>query len=348
METGFVRKMLILLGVFLAVWLGLKYLLPVVFPFLLGGVLALAAEPGVRFGVQRLHLPRAVATGLGVSLTLILLVGIVSLLGALAVKELGVLAGALPDVQQTVQQGMTLLQDNLVNLAQGMPDGVRTVVTGGVLELFDSSSVLLEQAGKRLPGVVTSVLGWLPNGALSLGTGVLSGFMISARLPRLRQRISCRIPDKWKNRYLPMLGNVRRSLWEWLKAQGKLMAVTYGVVALGLTVVGVRYGLFWAVLVAVVDAVPILGTGTVLIPWAVVELLRGGVLRGIGLLITYAAALLLRTVLEPRLVGRHLGLDPLLTLLFLYVGYRFWGILGMILAPMLAAAANSITENPKG
>ena len=125
------------------------------------------------------------------------------------------------------------------------------------------------------------------------------------------------------------------------------MGVTYGVVALGLTVVGIRYGFFWAILIALVDAVPILGTGTVLVPWAVVELLQGQTLRGIGLAATYVAALVIHTVLEPRLVGRHLGLDPLLTLAFLYVGYRLWGILGMIFAPMLAAAVKGMADLPK-
>ena len=97
-----------------------------------------------------------------------------------------------------------------------------------------------------------------------------------------------------------------------------------------------------ALLVALVDAVPVLGTGTVLVPWGAVLMLQGQTLKGLGLLGIWVAAVLTRTVLEPRLVGKHLGLDPLLTLLFLYVGYRFWGILGMIFAPMLAAAGKSI------
>ena len=95
---------------------------------------------------------------------------------------------------------------------------------------------------------------------------------------------------------------------------------------------------------ALVDAIPILGTGTVLLPWALVSLLQHQHLRSVGLLLTYAAAFLTRTILEPRLVGRHLGLDPLVTLIFLYLGYRFWGILGMLLAPMLAAALTAATK----
>ena len=344
MDSGRLGKGIALLAAFLGAWLGVKYLLPVMLPFLLGALLALAAEPVVRLGVRWLKLPRGVATGVGVSLTLIFLAGLLSLLGALAVKELGVLAKSLPEAERTLQQGMVTVQDKLISLAQRLPDGARTVMTENVLNLFGNGSALLQRAADRVPGAVGSLLGWLPDGALGLGTGVLAGFMISVRLPKLRQGIAGRLPARWKETYLPALRRMKDSVWQWLKAQGKLMAVTYGIVALGLTVIGVRYGFFWAALVALVDAVPVLGTGTVLIPWAVVRLLQGKMLQGIGLLATYAAAMLTRTVLEPRLVGRHLGLDPLLTLVFLYVGYRFWGIFGMILAPLLAAAVKGMTE----
>ncbi|MBQ6840401.1 MAG: sporulation integral membrane protein YtvI [Oscillospiraceae bacterium] len=342
MDAERLRKGMVLLGTLLAIWLGAKYLLPVLLPFLLGAVLAMAAEPVVRLGVRHLKLPRAVASGAGVSLTLILLVGLLSLLGALAVREIGLLARSLPQMEQTVEQGLVLVQDKLIGFAQNLPEGIRTVMTQNTLELLGNGTVLLQQVTERVPGAVGSLLSWLPDGALGVGTGVLAGFMISVRLPKLRQRIAGRIPEKWRQ----TSQRVRSSVWQWLKAQGKLMGVTYAIVALGLTVLGVRYGFFWAVLVALVDAVPILGTGTVLIPWAVVELLQGEMLRGIGLVGVYAGAMLTRTVLEPRLVGKHLGLDPLLTLIFLYVGYRFWGIFGMILSPLLAAAAKGLTENP--
>lgn len=338
------RKIVILGAAFAGLLLGARYVLPVALPFLLGALVALAAEPAVRFGTGRLGLPRSLAAGIGVTLTLILLTGAVSLLGALAVKELGQLAGGLPDVTRTASQGLTLLQDFLIRLAGRLPENLGNVVTGTVLELFGSGSALLAQLSRRLPQMLGSVLGWLPDGALGLGTGVLAGFMISARLPRLRQVIRERLPQIWYEKYAPLLGRVRRTLGAWLKAQGKLILVTYAIVVVGFLLLGVRNGLFWAVLVALVDAVPVLGTGTVLVPWALVELLQGQTLRGVGLLAVYGVALVSRTVLEPRLVGRHLGLDPLLTLVFLYVGYRFWGILGMIFAPMIAAAAKGIAE----
>ncbi len=337
-----VRKGIVVAAVAAAVWLGVKYLLPVLLPFVLGLGIALAAEPAVGFGVKRLHLKRGLAAGVGVSLTLVLLAGVLWLAGALAVRELTQLAGALPDLEQTAQQGMLVLEDWMVGMAQRLPDGVRATATGTVLELFDGGTVLMKQVSERVPGLVGGVLSRVPDGALGLGTGLLSGFMLSARLPRLRQWAAFRLPPAWREKTLPALRRVGRAVLRWLRAQATLAAVIYAVLAIGLTVLRVRYGFLLALPIALVDAIPVFGTGLVLLPWAAVSLLQGEVFRGVGLALLYAAALLTRTVLEPRVVGRQLGLDPLVTLLFLYAGYRFWGIGGMLLAPMLASAASAL------
>ena len=92
-----------------------------------------------------------------------------------------------------------------------------------------------------------------------------------------------------------------------------------------------------AFLTTLVDALPVLGTGMVLIPWALICFLGGNSIRGLGLLGLYATAALVRSVLEPKLVGSHLGLDPLVTLIAMYCGLRLWGLAGMLLLPMLAA-----------
>ena len=134
----------------------------------------------------------------------------------------------------------------------------------------------------------------------------------------------------------------------WLKAQGKLALVTCGVLAAGFLLLRIPYGVLWAVPVALVDAVPMLGTGVVLIPWALVVFLQGKTMLGIGLLLLCAVSMILRRVLEPKMVGEQLGLDPLLTLVFLYAGYRFWGFTGMILAPLLAAAVKTLSLSGGG
>ena len=334
------KKLPVIAGVFVALYLSVRYLLPVMLPFLLGAVLALAAEPLVRPMTKRL--PRVAAAGLGVTATLVGLGALLSLLGAVAVRELGRLAGTFPQLVDTAQQGALVLEDWLIGLADNAPEKMRPALQKTVLELFDDSSVLLQQATRQLPGAVTAALGHVGNGVLGVGTGLLSAFLISARLPLLKQKAQNCVPATWKEKYLPVIKRVKNAIAGWLKAQLKLSAVTWGIVTLGFVLLQIPYGPLWALLVAVVDAVPILGTGTVLVPWSLVCFLQGENLRAIGLLCIYGVAAITRTVLEPKLMGKQLGLDPLATLIALYVGYRVWGIAGLLFTPILASAAKSL------
>ena len=346
MEQLTIRRAGLLVGGFLGVWLFFRYLLPFFLPFLVGLLLALAAEPAVRL-FRRLKLPRWAATGVGVSLTLVLLITLVGILGAALVKELGILAGRLPDLQSTTQQAADRVRTFLENAASRAPQGVQPLLDRSVDRLFSSGSAFLEQTTIRLPGAISAFLSRVPDGALGAGTGILSGFMLSSRLPRLKAALQARIPEKIRLQLFPMLRQSKNALLGWLKAQCKLAGITYGIVTVGFLILGIPFAPLWALLVALVDAVPLLGTGTVLLPWALVCLLQHQHLRSIGLLCIYGCAFLSRTALEPRLVGRHLGIDPLITLLFLYVGYRFWGIFGMLLAPMLVAAITAAAQEWK-
>lgn len=341
MSESLQKKLLLLPLAFAVGWLAVRYLLPVLLPFLLGAALAVAADPLVTLSQRRLRLPRAAAAGLGVTVTLALLLALLWLAGAAAVKQLARLASTVPDLEGTASQGMQLLRDWLVGITERTPDAVRPTLTRSVLNFFDDGTALMEQVTRRIPAAVSSALVWVPDGALGLGTGILSAFMLSARLPRL-QTLKDREPFlTFRRKYLPTLKRVRVSLWAWFRAQLKLMLVCYVIVSAGFLILGIPRAFLLSGLVALVDAVPMLGTGAVLLPWALVCFLQQKQLRAIGLLCVYAAAMLTRTVLEPRLVGRQLGLDPLLTLAALYMGYRFWGLAGMLTAPVLVSAVKT-------
>lgn len=335
-HKGFFALILLILA-----WLTGKFLLPFGFPFLLGLVLALAAEPVVRLGTNRLNLRRGAAAGIGVTLTICFLLGVVVFLGGLLVREAGNLVQKLPAM---AKESAGLLEDTLVSLSVKAPEPVGPVLTNSIHRFFQDSSALTDQAVQKMPGVVSGLLGKVPGKAMSLGTGVLSGYFISARLPKLKAWAKNNLPIAWEEKVFPTLRHLKSSLEKWLMAQGKLMAITYGIVSLGLLLLGIPYAFAWAILVAAVDAIPLLGTGTVLIPWALTKLLQGDPLIAAGLVLLYLLAMITRTVLEPRLFGRHLGLDPLVMLVFLYFGYRLWGFLGIVISPLLAATTKALTE----
>ena len=325
----------------LFVWLTGKFLLPFLFPFLLGAGIALASEPVVRLGADRLKLPRGAAVGLGVSLTLVFLLGLIFFFGALLVRELSTVAKQLP---QMARQSADLLETSLATLSAKAPEPVGPVLTKSIHRLFRDSNLLTDQVVQKAPGVLSGVLGKLPGSAVSIGTGILSGYFISARLPLWKARTTA---GKWQEKWLPALLHLKSTLGKWLVAQGKLMGITYGIVTVGLYLLGIPYAFAWALLVAAVDAIPLLGTGTVLLPWALTKLLQGEPLIALGLTILYLTAMLTRTALEPRLFGRHLGLDPFVMLVFLYFGYRLWGFLGIVISPLLAATTKALTDVPQ-
>lgn len=334
-----VRKLIFVVSTFFLIWLALRYLLPVSLPFLLGGSLALGAEPLVRFLCEKLGLRRGLATGIGVSIAFAMLALVLMLLGALAVKEVKNLSFILPQAQQMIQSGLTSTEGFLLSLSQRMPGSIGAFMTQTVTDLFSGSAALLSKVTDKLLGMATGLLGRIPNGALSFGTGIISSYMISAKLPKLRDGLRRRIPKTWKERYLPALQTVKTSIFAYLLAQLKLAAITFAIVTGGLLILGTRLAPLWGFLIALVDAIPLLGTGTVMVPWALVCFLQDDHVRAIGLLAIYAAAVTTRSVLEPRLIGKQMGLDPLVTLFALYLGFRLWGVMGMLLSPLAAATA---------
>lgn len=337
---GFPRQTLLsMLAVFAAVWLAGKFLLPLVSPFLLGAALALAAEPMVRFLNRRVRIPRTVSTAIGVSMAFCLLALLLLTLCAFALRQLKALAGILPNLEETARTGLALVQTRLLELASHAPQGIRPLLEDNVRTLLADSGTLLGKLTAWLLGLAGSLLSHVPDSALGLGTAILSAFLISAKLPRIHQWLRRRIPGQQLRAMLDSVRRMRGVLGKWLLAQCKLMSLTFCILAAGLTLLRIPGSLLWAVLVSLVDALPILGTGTVLVPWSVVSFLQGDTPRALGILGIYITAALTRSMLEPKLLGKHLGLDPLVTLMSLYIGYRLWGVGGMILAPLLTVAA---------
>lgn len=327
------KKLLSLAAIGIGGLLALRFLLPVGLPFLFGGLAALVAEPLVKRLARRI--PRSAAAGIGVTLTLVLASCLLLLVLAAAVRELGRLAQALPDLGQTAMQGITALQEYLTGLAQSAPPNLQPTLLSIVERLFSGSQGVIDSITRQLPGLAGTVLSAIPGSFLSLGTGIFSAYMFSARLPRIRTWLKSRLGTRLQT-LSGALGKLRRTMAGWLKAQLKLSGVCFLLIGTGLLLLRIPNAIVWALLIALVDAVPILGTGTVLLPWALVSLIQGLQPRALGLLGLYVTTLLCRSALEPRLVGKQLGLDPLVTLLCMYAGYRFFGFWGILLSPLLS------------
>ena len=343
-KSTLVRCGVLVVGIFGA-WFLVRYGLPVLFPFLLGLGVALAAEPMVRLLNGKLKLKRWLASGVGVLAVFLLFLALLVLMTALLVRQAGHLTALVPELTQSVRVGMGSLEGLLLTAASQTPQGVRGVLTGAVTHFFSNGSAMMERLVGMVPGILSRTLGKVTGGVLTMATAVLAAFMISEKLPDLRQFFRRRIPGKWREKYAAALGGLQRTVTGWLMAQLKLTLVILVLLAAAFWLLKIPHGLLWAVVISVVDALPVLGCGVVLVPWSIICLMQSKRLLGVGLLGTYALVWLVRSVLEPRLLGKELGLDPLVTLLAIYVGYRLLGLPGMLLAPLVAVILTQVVSN---
>ena len=337
------KRFLSVIGVFVAVWLSLRYLYPLFLPFLLGLALALAAEPLTNFLQDRFRWRQRPAVFAAVSGIWGLLIGLGATLGAFLVRRAAALAGSMSTLAGQAAQGLTMVRDWAVTLADRAPGALSQPLGRSVRELFENGGGLLDRAADALFGMAGHAAQHIPGSLVTLGTAVLASYLICERLPALRSRLSA--SSAWQRSWRPALHRLGSTGRAWLKAQLKLSGVTFAIVLGGFLLLGVRQKLLMAFLTALVDAVPLLGTGTILLPWTLVSVLGGEPVRAVGLLGVYVTALVTRSALEPKLLGRQLDLDPLAALAALYVGYRIWGFGGMILAPILTVTARELCRS---
>ncbi len=341
MQTG--KRALAFFSLFLTLWLGLRFLLPLFSPFLLGLGLALAAEPMVSFLNRQLRVPRGVSAGIGVSMAFSFLAMALLLVCAFLVRQLRMLAQVLPHLESAVDSGSQLLHSWLLELAAHTPQSLQPLLRENLSTLFSDGAALLDRVLGWVLSLAGNLLSHIPDSALGLGTAIISGFMLSVKLPLLKDWVRQRLTRQRLKALSEALKRMRRAVGGWLLAQCKLMAVTFLLLLGGLLLLRIPYAPLWAAGISLVDVLPVLGTGTVLLPWALICLLQGQGARALGLAGLYLVITLIRSVLEPRFLGRHLGLDPLVALMAMYIGCKLWGIGGMILAPVLTVAAMQLT-----
>ncbi len=329
----------------LAGWAAFRFLLPVALPFVIGLAVAALCDPAVRFFLGRTGLPRWACAGLAVGLFYVVLGGALFLLLRRAGIELVGLCRQVPAILSSLAGPAARLHEALLRLASRAPDGLGTALRSYVERLFSGSAGWVDTLNAKVFSAATDVLTGLPGAALFAVTSVLSSFMASSELPAVRRALTRPIPARHRDKVTAAAERLRRAFGAWCLAQLELMGVTFAIVTAGLFFLGVDYALLFGLLIALIDALPVFGTGTVLLPWSLVMFARGQTKRALGLLALYGAAMLTRTALEPKLVGRQIGLPPLVTLLAIYAGYRTVGLAGMILFPIGALLGKQLWDS---
>lgn len=320
----------------------LRWLVPCFLPLLLALAFSSLLERPVRF-LSR-HLSRRVAAGICTLLSAILLTGALAALLWRLGLEGAALAGRLPALVSGLDGLFSRLRRVAERLSVAVPVSLRALLDQALEQL---SAQALDLAG-RLPAHLAELLvRWasaLPSLALFLFTTTLATFFASAGRPALLAFLGRQIPEAWRPFLTRAAAILRGAFSGWLRAQGLLMLVTFAILSAGLLLLQVDLALLCAALTAVLDALPVLGVGIVLMPWAAISLLRGRFLFALGLLLLYGVLALVRSLLEPRLVGRDAGLPPLAALTAMYAGFVSFGAAGMLLFPLAAVLLKGLHD----
>ena len=297
-----------------------RYLLGWILPFLIAFALAAAIEPAVRYLSEHMRLPRSLASAIMTILILVLFFGLVTVVILRAIFEINRLLDKLPQLLASLPSAYSELEIKIYKYILSLPVSSQEFATDIVKGLLERSAEIPSTLYSKLLAVVSSAAAATPKAILFSVTTALATFFTSSSYRKVKDFILRQIPPKWHEQVLFTKGQLKLTIWQWAKAQLLMLLITFFELMVGFLMLRVDYALLLAAIIAIIDALPVFGTGIVLLPWSVIDLISGNTTRGIALLILYVLTYLVRRIIEPKLIGDKLGLHPLATLLAMYIG----------------------------
>jgi sporulation integral membrane protein YtvI len=345
-------RLMIVVGIIVFSVIALFYLAKYTYPFIIGFAIALFINPVVRIFENKLRLPRGWATIISLILLVVIFIGLITLLIAEIVSGANYLADVVPSHVETIVQ---YIQDFIASqvlplyhqasnlfkdLGADQQDTVMTNIQTAGQKIATTLANFLQNFFQKLPGLIS----WIPNAATVLVFSILATFFISKDWPRLSGYLTKFMPVKAKASTSSIFVDLKKALLGFAKAHLTLISITTIIVLIGLLILRVNYAITIALISGLVDLLPYLGTGVVFIPWIVYTFITGNVSLGIGLSILYVVVVVQRQVMEPKVLSSNIGVDPLATLIALFVGFKFFGFLGLIIGPVSLVIINTLIK----
>lgn len=306
---------------------------PVLFmPVILAVILAVLIEPVVNFFEKRLHFKRSIAVLVSLILVVALFFYIIFLIISIIIREMsGLYLLAVAHSDQIINQVISSLADIKVfyiNLA--LPPQVETAFQNSLEKGLHWLQVFLEGGINWLAKTITL----LPNFFVFLMIATVATYFIIRDRALLRQFILDKLPGTARSKTREIIRQLFKALVGFLKAYSLLISITAIITIVSLKILGNKYALTIGLVVGIMDILPILGPGTIFIPWIIWQFISNHPRMGISLLVVYIIISGVRQFLEPQIVGDNIGLHPLATLISLYAGLQLGGVTGMVLGPI--------------
>lgn len=335
-------KGLMVLSIVLFLYFFLTKIVYYVLPFIIGWLLAWIINPFVNYFESKTKIPRGIIS----AFTLLLFFSTVSLLIFLGISrlvtELNNMSEHLPQYMALVEGAIRDLITKGQNLYFNLPSHYTFIIQENINNLVKNLTNALSFAITRLATYLT----FLPRTLIFLIVVIISAFLISKDMKFIARFFSAQIPKNYASRLKSVETDLLKALGGFIRAQLTIMGITFAITATGLYIIKIPYALTMALIIGLVDALPILGTGAVLIPWAIINfIIVHNYSRGIALLILYGIIIISRQMLEPKIVGKNIGLHPLVALAAIYIGFQAFGIIGILLGPLTVIVLKAMQKS---
>lgn len=323
----------------LAIFLFFTQILKFVAPFLLAFLIVLAIDKPVGLLEKRLKLPRGLAVALALVVFLVIVGGVLGFIFYKIIIEIWKLAAEIPNIDfDPIAQYFKDLFIKGQNLYFSLPENLIINIEETLEAQMPQLSKIATQISSRLMDIVNGAIGFVkffPDMVVFIIVTIVSTYFMSRDKEKISSFLYKKVPATWVKKIKSLKNDMLLALGGFMKAQVILMAVTFLELLIGYQIIGVKYAFFFALITAVVDLLPVLGTGTILIPTSIIYFIMGDGVKGISFLILYIVIFIIRQFLEPKIVSESLGLHPLLTMMGIYVGLKLMGVVGMILGPII-------------
>lgn len=344
-RLGFIINSIYALIIAGIVYLVFKYAIFVVMPFLLGFAVAALINPIVRFLSRRYDLKRRPA-GIMLLLLFYATIGMLITIGVVRLTVFfGEVSGELPDLyRDRLEPALNKLFgyiNSFVDRLYAIFGGESQVLSkrlGGIFtsiksSLGDTISDISVKALTRLSSAAAAIPGII----IELLFAVISSFFFTVEYENILSLAKRLLPKRTVDLLCRLRGRVFKVAGKYLRSYALILLITFGELSLGLVLLGVDNAVLIAFCIALFDILPVAGTGGIMIPWAIFSLIGGDWGFAVGLVVIWAVITIVRNIIEPKIVGRQVGLHPLLALIAMFVGTKLFGLVGLFLLPLTLA-----------
>lgn len=301
-------------------------------PFVIGWILSVIAGPLVTFLEKNLKIMKRLGSAITIILVLALCIGLIYLIISQIWEEISVLIRNFPSMYHDLERGLSQIGTQGNTLFERFPEQIQNSWATLMNNLDDTASSLIGRIGEPTIEVAGNVAKRIPSVLIGTIVAFVSAYFFIADKENLGEWVKKVVPKSITSRLLLVGENLKYAMGGYFKAQFKIMGVVFAILLVGFTLMQIRFSILLAIVIAFLDFLPFFGTGTALIPWAIYKFLVGDYKMVAALVILYGVTQLVRQLIQPKLVGDSMGLNPLYTLFLLYLGYRVGSVLGMIFA----------------